>query len=106
MMLVLLINSQTKKSQYPDLYPAAKAVSCIGRAPTLRSMHHIVNGPPINLLRRVERQQAVPAPEARCAGHPSVWHWHGGASLRRQDHPFESCLVRYKIKLRSVSVLK
>src|SRR5712691_9036915 len=35
--------------------------------------NHIVNGPPINLLGRVERRQAVPASEARCAGHPSVW---------------------------------
>src|ERR1700682_5161084 len=35
--------------------------------------NYIVNGPPINLLGRVERRQAVPASEARCAGHPSVW---------------------------------
>ena len=34
--------------------------------------NHIVNGPPINLLGCVERQQAVPASETRCAGHPSV----------------------------------
>src|ERR1700716_4444989 len=34
--------------------------------------NHIVNGPPINLLGRVERRQAVPASEARCAGYPSV----------------------------------
>jgi hypothetical protein len=34
---------------------------------------HIVIRPPINLLGRVERRQAVPASEARCAGQPSVW---------------------------------
>src|ERR1700756_3931941 len=61
----------------------------------------IVYGPPINLLGRVERRQAVPASEARCAGYPSVLAI--GTEAPRFEG-FESCRVRRKINILEVSL--
>jgi hypothetical protein len=58
--------------------------------------NRIVNGPPINLLGRVERWQAVSASEARRAGHP-VRLAIGTEALRSESggHTFESYRARH-----------
>jgi len=63
--------------------------------------NHIVNGPPINLLGHVEPRQAVPASEARCAGHAIGTE----APLRRDRRPetFKRCGRALCIRLRLVA---
>jgi hypothetical protein len=95
-MLILLINYQTRKSRYPDLYPAVKAVSCIGRAPTLRSMQPHCQW---------TAHQSAPACRAPASSsrarsemrRPSVRLAIGTEAPRSEgkDHPFESCRVRH-----------
>src|SRR4051812_15284320 len=99
MMLILLINSQTRKSRYPDLYPAVEDVSCIGRAPTFRSMHPHCQW---------TAHQSAPACRATASSsrtrsemrRPPVRLAIGTEAPRSEgkDHPFKPCVCATKSK--------
>ena len=89
------IGQHRRPPKIPGLGSTIPRVGRIGRAATHGSMQLQCQWTAHQSARRVERMQAVPASEARCAGHPSVWtlarkapRSEGGGRM------FELCRVR------------